>query len=137
LFQIPIPKLANNEQEPIINLVNYIIYLTGEIKDIPSHGERMVATAEDKLMLSYFEQIVDALVMELYLPEELHSHDKYFMRHVLSENLPAFDTLKGDKMKALRQIFKGLFDSEHPIRVNIYFLNSLEVVRIIRGLETR
>ncbi|MGB7708579.1 MAG: TaqI-like C-terminal specificity domain-containing protein [Microcoleus sp.] len=137
LFQIPIPKLANNEQEPIINLVNYIIYLTDELKDIPSHGEKMVETAEDKLMLSYFEQIVDALVMELYLPEELHSHDKYFMRHVLSENLPAFDTLKGDKMQALRQIFKRFFDSEHPIRVNIYFLNSLEVVRIIRGLETR
>jgi hypothetical protein len=130
--QIPIP---NNPQPEIIEtLVNYIIYLTGELKDIPSYGEKMVETAEDKLMLSYFEQVVDALVMELYLPEELHSNDKYFMSHVLSENLPAFDTIKGDKMPALRQIFKRIFDSEHPIRVNIYFLNSLEVVRIIRGL---
>ncbi|MEG3981879.1 Eco57I restriction-modification methylase domain-containing protein [Microcoleus sp. T3B2] len=59
LFRIPIPKLANNEQKPIINLVNYIIYLTGELKDIPSHGEKMVETAEDKLMLSYFEQVVE------------------------------------------------------------------------------
>ena len=130
--QIPIP---NNPQPEIIEtLVNYIIYLTAELKDIPSHGEKMVETAEDKLMLSYFEQVVDALVMELYLPEELHSHDKYFMSHVLSENLPAFDTIKGDEMPVLRQIFKRIFDSEHPIRVNIYFLNSLEVVRIIRGL---
>ena len=132
--QIPIPTTTEPQRNVIETLVNYIIYLTGELKDIPSHGEKMVETAEDKLMLSYFEQVVDALVMELYLPEELHSHDKYFMSHVLSENLPAFDTIKGDKMPALRQIFKRLFDSEHPIRVNIYFLNSLEVVRIIRGL---
>jgi adenine-specific DNA-methyltransferase len=132
--QIPIPNAQPQEKLAIEILVNYIIYLTAELKDIPSHGEKMVETAEDKLMLSYFEQVVDALVMELYLPEELHSHDKHFMSHVLSENLPAFDTIKGDKMPVLRQIFKRLFDSEHPIRVNIYFLNSLEVVRIIRGL---
>ncbi|MEK0189178.1 TaqI-like C-terminal specificity domain-containing protein, partial [Microcoleus anatoxicus] len=134
ISQIPIPNAQPQEKLAIETLVNYIIYLTAELKDIPSHGEKMVATAEDKLMLSYFEQVVDALVMELYLPEELHSDDKYFMSHVLSENLPAFDTIKGDKMPVLRQIFKRLFDSEHPIRVNIYFLNSLEVVRIIRGL---
>ncbi len=134
ISQIPIPNAQPQEKSAIEILVNYIIYLTAELKDIPSHGEKMVETAEDKLMLSYFEQVVDALVMELYLPEELHSHDKYFMSHVLSENLPAFDTIKGDKMPALRQIFKRIFDSEHPIRVNIYFLNSLEVVRIIRGL---
>ncbi|MEG3868536.1 Eco57I restriction-modification methylase domain-containing protein [Microcoleus sp. Z1_B2] len=132
--QIPIPTTTEPQRNVIETLVNYIIYLTAELKDIPSHGEKMVETAEDKLMLSYFEQVVDALVMELYLPEELHSNDKYFMSHVLSENLPAFDTIKGDKMPALRQIFKRIFDSEHPIRVNIYFLNSLEVVRIIRGL---
>jgi adenine-specific DNA-methyltransferase len=134
MYVSKIPIVKSDHPELIETLVNYIIYLTAELKDIPSHGERMVATAEDKLMLSYFEQIVDALVMELYLPEELHSNDKYFMRHLLSENLPAFDTLKGDKMNALRQIFKRLFNSEHPIRANIYFLNSLEVVRIIRGL---
>jgi adenine-specific DNA-methyltransferase len=134
MYVSKIPIVKSDHPELIETIVDYIIYLTAELKDIPSHGEKMVATAEDKLMLSYFEQIVDALVMELYLPEELHSHDKYFMRHLLSENIPAFDTLKGDKMNALRQIFKGLFDSEHPIRVNINFLNSLEVVRIIRGL---
>ncbi|MFM6190419.1 TaqI-like C-terminal specificity domain-containing protein, partial [Planktothrix sp.] len=134
IAQIPIPNAQPQEKSAIETLVNYIIYLTAQLKDIPSHGQKMVETAEDKLMLSYFEQIVDALVMELYLPEELHNHDKYFMRHLLSENLPAIETIKGDKMQALRQIFKQLFNSEHPIRANIYFLNSLEVVRMIRGL---
>lgn len=132
--QTPIPTTTESDRSVIETLVNYIIYLTSQLKDIPSHGEKMVETTDDKLMLSYFEQIVDALVMELYLPEELHSHDKYFVRHLLSENIPALESIKSDKMQALRQIFKRLFNSEHPIRANIYFLNSLEVVRIIRGL---
>ena len=131
--QIPIPN--NPHPELLTTIVNYIIYLTTELKDIPSHGEKMIETAEDKLMLSYFEQIVDALVMELYLPEELHSYNKHFMRHILAENLPTIDKIKGDKISVLRQIFRRLFDIEHPIRVNIYFLNSLEVVRMIRGLS--
>ena len=71
--------------------------------------------------------------MELYLPEELHAGEKYFMRHLLQENLPSLDQLQGDKIAALRGIFRRLFDREHPIRANIYFLDSLEVVRIIGG----
>jgi len=135
MYVSKIPIIKSNNLEIIEILVDYIIYLTAQLKDIPSHGEKMVEKAEDKLMLSYFEQIVDALVMELYLPEELHSYDKYFMRHILAENLPKLDKITDDKISALRQIFKRLFDKEHPIRVSIYFLNSLEVVRIIRGLS--
>lgn len=54
--------------------------------------------ADDKLMLSYFEQIIDAVVIELYLPDELHAHDKEFMRHLLHENLQTLDKIQGDKI---------------------------------------
>ena len=73
--------------------------------------------------------------MELYLPEELHEHDTYFMRHFLLENLPNIDTIKGDKIQTLREIFNRLFDKDHPIRVGIFFLDSIPVVRTIRGLK--
>ncbi len=89
----------------------------------------------DKLMNRYFEQIIDAAVMELYLPQELHEHDKHFMRYLLAENLPHIDTIKGDKITTLRQIFNRLFDKDHPIRVGIFFLDSIPVVRTIRGLK--
>ncbi len=131
--QIPIPTATEAEQKAIETLVGYVLHLTTALKDIPSHGEKLMAVADDKLMLSYFEQIIDAVVMELYLPEELHAGDKYFMRHLLQENLQSLDKIKGDKIEALRIIFRRIFDREHPIRVNIYFLNSLEVVRIITG----
>jgi hypothetical protein len=117
--------------------VSYVLYLTTELKDIPSHGENLMMTADEKLTLSYFEQIIDAAVMELYLPEELHEHDKHFMRHLLQENLPSLDTIKGDKITKLRQIFERLFDKDHPIKVGILFLDSIPIVRTLRGIKSQ
>ncbi|MGB8686778.1 MAG: hypothetical protein WCD53_05515, partial [Microcoleus sp.] len=131
--KIPIPTATEAEQKAIETLVGYVLNLTAALKDIPSSGKEFMASADDQLMLSYFEQIIDAAVMELYLPEELHAGDKYFMRHLLQENLPNIDKIKGDKMTELRVIFRRLFDRDHPIRTNIYFLSNLDIVKIIRG----
>ena len=132
--QIPIPATTEPARKAIEILVAYVLHLTIALKDIPSYGENLMVVADDKLMLSYFEQIIDAVVMELYLPNELHAHDKYFMRHLLQENLPSLDEIKGEKMQALRQIFLRLFEKNHPIRVGIFFLDSVPVVRTIRGI---
>ena len=129
----PIPTATEAEQKAIETLVGYVLNLTAALKDIPSSGKEFMASADDQLMLSYFEQIIDAAVMELYLPQELHAGDKYFMRHLLQENLPNIDKIKGDKMTELRVIFRRLFDRDHPIRTNIYFLGNLDIVKIIRG----
>ncbi|WP_148288410.1 Eco57I restriction-modification methylase domain-containing protein [Prochlorothrix hollandica] len=135
LFQIPIPPASAQDKAVIETLVDYVLYLTTQLKDIPSHGKHLRTVADDKLMRSYFEQIVDVVVMELYLPEELHTHNKYFMRYLLQENLPSLDELKDNKMASLRLIFQRLFDRKHPIREGIFFLDSVPVVRIIRGLK--
>ena len=129
--KLPVPLATEAEQKAIQTLVGYVLHLTAALKDIPSSGD----SSMDKLMTRYFEQIIDAAVMELYLPEELHEHDTYFMRHLLSANLPNIDTIKGDKIQTLREIFNRLFDKDHPIRVGIFFLDSIPVVRTIRGLK--
>ncbi|MEG4064958.1 Eco57I restriction-modification methylase domain-containing protein [Microcoleus sp. SVA1_A1] len=131
----PIPIATEPEKKAIETLVNYVLYLTTALKDIPSQGEALRESSMDKLMNSYFEQIIDALVTELYLPEELHSHDRYFMRYVLTENLPNLEEIKGDKMAGLREIFERLFEKDHPLRVGIFFLDSVPAVRVIRGLK--
>jgi hypothetical protein len=128
---VPIPTATEAEQKAIETLVSYVMYLTNTLKDISSSGDFSM----DKLMTRYFEQIIDVAVMELYLPEELHEHDTYFMRHLLSENIPNIDTIKGDKIQTLREIFNRLFEKDHPIRVGIFFLDSIPIVRTIRGLK--
>lgn len=131
--KIPIPHAKANKKSVIETLVNYIIYLTAELKDIPIHGEKMVEAAEDKLMLSYFEQIINGLVYELYLPEELHEHNLTFAIHLQTENSPHLDNLKGDKLQALREIFQRLYATDHPIRQNLFALDTLPIIRMIEG----
>ena len=131
--RIPIPTATKSECKAIETLVNYVLHLSTALKDIPSHPTTLDQSVTDKRMNRYFEEIIDALVMELYLPEELHTHDKYFMRYILSENLPTLETIPGDKIEKLRQIFGQLFDKEHPIRHNLFLLNTIPVVRIIEG----
>ncbi|NJL91310.1 MAG: type II restriction endonuclease, partial [Coleofasciculaceae cyanobacterium SM2_1_6] len=61
--QIPIPTATEAEQKAIETLVGYVLHLTVALKDIPSSGKEFMASADDQLMLSYFEQIIDAAVM--------------------------------------------------------------------------
>lgn len=129
----PIPPISERDKGAIETLVSYVLYLTTELKDIPSHGANRMAIADDKLMLSYFEQLIDALVMELYLGDELRSYGKQFMHHLHQEKLPKLEQIKGDKMNALREVFRRLFDREHPIREGIFFLDSVPIVRTIKG----
>ncbi len=127
LFQIPVPFANTEQQSTIIRLVDYLIYL----KKQPSADSKNLAYARDYVMIKYFEQIIDGLVYELYLTDELHHANKYFFEPLLNDYLPPIREVSGDKMSALRDIFERLFDRKHPVRRNLFFLNSLETIRII------
>lgn len=108
----------------IVTLVDYLLFLKANISADESR---------DKLMVSYFEQLIDALVYELYLPDEIHTAGKQFFAPLIAERLPALDEIKDDKLAALRQIFERLYDRNHIIRQNIFFLDTIDSVRIIEG----
>ena len=126
---IPIPKISADKDDLIAIIVDYIIYL----KKQPSTDGKNLAHARDYLMVKYFEQIVDRLVYELYLTDELHRADKYFFKPLRDEHLPSIEEIPGDKMSVLRAIFERLFDKKHPVRKNLFFLDSLEIIRTIEG----
>ena len=119
----------NDKYDFIVTIVDYIIYL----KKQPSTTGKNLAHARDYVMVKYFEQIIDGLVYELYLTDELHRAGKYFFKPLLDERLPPIEEITGDKMSALRGIFERLFDKKHPVRKNLFFLDSLEAIRIIEG----
>ena len=86
-------------------------------------------------MVKFFERIVDGLVYEIYLTDELNRADKYFFKPLQDEQLPSIEEITGDKMSALRTIFERLYERKHPVRKNLFFFNSLEIIRIIEGKE--
>ena len=59
--------------------------------------------------------------------------NKQFISLLIKENLPDITSMRGDANDKLKSIFEKLFDKEHPLRKNIFFLDSLETIRIIEG----
>ena len=127
--QIPIPDLTSAQKSQIGKIVDYLIFLQGQ----PTTNSKDLAHARDFIMLRYFERIIDGLVYESYLREELHHGDKQFFKPLLDERLPQVEEIRGDKMFALQEIFERLYERTHPIRRNLFFLDSVKSIRIIEG----
>ena len=125
--QIPIPNLTSEQKSLIGKIVDYLIFLQGQ----PTTNSRDLAHARDAVMLGYFERIIDGLVYDSYLPEALHQGKKQFFKPLFDERLPQLEEIRGDKMAALREIFERLYERTHPIRRNLFFLNSVKPIRII------
>ena len=122
--QLPIPD--GEKPQSMETLVDYILHFAKEIYS----GN---VEPQSKVIYSYLERILDGMVYELYLPDELHAAGRHIIKHVEAEHLPALEDIEGDKLAALQGIFERLYAKDHPVRENLYFLDSLETVRIIEG----
>ena len=127
--QIPIPDMVSEQKALIHKFVDYILYL----KKQPTVNSRDLKYASDRVMVGYFNRIIDGMVYESYLPDELHKGSKQFFQPLLEEQLPQLEEIQGDKMAAFRDIFEHLHERTHPIRINLFFLDSVKPIRIIES----
>ena len=127
--QIPIPDITPVHKALIAKIVDYLIYLQQQ----PTINSKDLKYARDRIMLGYFERVIDGLVYEAYLSAELHKSDKVFLQPLLDEGLPPIEEIQGDKMSAFRDIFELLYDRMHLVRRNLFFLDSVKPVRVIQG----
>ena len=127
--QIPIPDITTAQKALIAKIVDYLIYLQQQ----STINSKDLKYARDRVMLGYFERVIDGLVYEAYLPEDLHKGNKHFFQPLLEEQLPPSEDIEGDKMSAFRDIFERLYERTHPIRRNLFFLDSVKPVRVIQG----
>lgn len=121
LLDIPIYKTDN--VTPSNRFVDYIIFLKSQNFENPS----------DQLMPTYFEQIIDGMVYELYFPELIKKHKREIIQHL--GELPEFTDKMNDeqKMKICKTVFNRLNDREHPVRVNLFYMSSIPEIAIIEG----
>ena len=127
--QIPIPDITSVHKALIAKIVDYLIYLQQQ----PEINSRDLKYARDRIMLGYFERVIDGLVYEAYLPKELHKSNKVFLQPLLDEGLPLIEEIQGDKMSAFRDIFELLYDRMHLVRRHLYYLDVIKPIRIIQG----
>lgn len=136
LYQEPlskIPIIKNVEistQDIIVKIVDYIIFL----KQQDFYKSDDLKFAKDRLMVAFFERLIDAIVYELYFPNELHKENKYFVSILENEKLVEIENM-GNKLEDIRQLAERFSDKNHAIKKNLFFIDSVEIVRVIEGKE--
>jgi adenine-specific DNA-methyltransferase len=119
--QLPIKRIK--EKRPFINFVDYTLFLKSQnLNDI-----------NDQLVPTYFEQIIDGMVYELYFLELIKKHKREIIQHL--GELPEFTDKMSDeqKMKICKTVFNRLNDREHLVRVNLFYMSSIPEIAIIEG----
>ena len=127
--QIPVPDVNPTQKDLVRKLVDYLIYLQKQ----PTTNSKDLIHANDFVMLKYFEQIINGLFYEFYMPDVLQDANRDLFKHLMTEHLPEVTEIRGDKMPTLRALYEHLYHREHPIRVNLFFQDSLKPIRIIEG----
>ena len=85
-------------------------------------------------MRDYYEEILNGLVYELYLPEELYGAGRRFFDLVEAADLPEIaasgKAQPAEQLARLRDKFEELYAPAHPLRAALEKLHTLESVRI-------
>lgn len=97
-----------------------------------SYITHLYFSSKQKLSLSFFEQLSNGLVYELYFFEEIKAAKKEILLHL--DNLkPITDDMSNEaKLAIIQSEFDRLYHPNHPVRNHLETLDSVEVVRIIQ-----
>ncbi len=122
LLSIPIKKIDNTK--PFEILVDYIRFI--KTQDLKEFGVKY------ELMPIYFEQILDGMIYELYFEDLLKSKNRNIMTYL--EDLESLDNIQEDKrISFLFDVFTKLNDTKHKVRNNLFYMNSINEIKIIEG----
>ena len=121
--QIPIPEISEGEQKPFEKMVDYILFLKNESR-----------LQDSEIISSYFEEVVNAMVYELYFKDLLMEVKRDVLRHIIP--LPALPSDKNVSIKDnfIKEIYQKIFNKEHPIRNALFYMNSIEEIKEINSI---
>lgn len=126
---IPIPPATSAQQVAIERLVDSLLFLNRRFADTPDdHVPR------DRLMIAFWEMVLNGLVYELYFPLEVHGAGLQLFALFAQVQLPDERSMsESDRLSILRELFEAHYDGSHPLRIALEKLQSLDMVRIIEG----
>lgn len=127
LKPFPIPDSSPEHQTLIATLASYLLALKREAAEVDEPSSRHI------LMTAWFEQLIDALVYELYFPEEFAADDSRVSASLKTVALPETELLGNTPSSVLAKLFEITYAPEHPVRRAAYFSDSISAVRVIEG----
>lgn len=128
--KFPIPH-AESTQKTIISCIVEYLLLLHRAEEIDGTIQR---ESGDKLLIGYFEQLINALVYELFFPDKLHHAGLHFFKIAEQAHFPKLSEIEnGKEIKTIYAKFEELYATSHPLRQGLFSLDSIEEVRIIEG----
>jgi hypothetical protein len=130
--QLPVPRSTVEQQRTIELLAEYVLWLHCQPSVAGSDPKR----PQDPAVASLFEQIINALVYELFFLDEISSTGLHFFQVVSDSNLPLLNSLPHQRqmrLDALFRLFQMLDAPGHPMRIALDKLQTLDLVRIVEG----
>ena len=90
---------------------------------------------DNRKIIHVFEALLDAMVYELYLPEEIKTAGCEISKHLT--DLPEFkdDWSDEKKLAVIEKVYKELSDSKHPVSVAMEKMQEIPEVKLIEGKE--
>lgn len=115
----PIPDLNDlNFKRTASTLLDSIIFLKNN--------------SSSNLLIKYYEDIANAIVYELYFPNETKSAGKEILEH-LQDLKPISDGMTEEqKLSIIQGEFERLYDPNHPVRNAVETMDSIEEIKIIK-----
>lgn len=127
LRPFPIPDVSPEHQRLIETLVSYVMALKRETADLADPPPRLA------VITAWFEKLIDALVYELYFPEEFSTPESRVSATLGAVKLLPPANLGDQPAQALSTLFDTLYDPNHPVRRAAFFVDSIASVRVIEG----
>ena len=119
--KLPIPDVPAEQQQPVVQVVELILALQRYFHTHPD-----ARTARDTVLIEFLENLNDALVRELYFPDELHARSLYFGRLIIAARLPAIsDVRDACHLEQIRTTLECASDINTPLRAALFDLGSL------------
>ena len=109
LLQIPLKSVNSDDLK---NLYDYI-YTANNLRSTETSSE------QKELMVGEFDEVIDALVYELYFPNEFENHSIQIGNHVNRLFLPLENLGDPEKIDRIKEVYEELRKKENPLRNQI------------------
>lgn len=123
--EFPIPKIVD------ANLIEKVTDILIILKSYLIKGDSKFQEKADTTY-NFFEQLNDAIVYELYFPEALQAAGCEVLKHLT--DLPDISTYSNaEKSAVIQQVYERLSHREHPVRIALFNMDTVDEVAIIEG----
>ncbi len=127
--QIPLVAPTKHQASQLSHLAEIISSMSYHIAEHPAQQ-----TARTHVMLAFWERVLNGVVYELFFPDELHAANLHVVELMEKVLLPALGELSPvNRLPAIWEAFEELSGGNHPLRIGLDKLQTLDIVRVVEG----